>query len=89
MDQVVSSEDAEVRILLTFEIGNLPVLAHPPRARALPRRAAEEGSGAARQPVEAARVVDGVLAALPDETLRASLEALALVREVRARLRAT
>jgi hypothetical protein len=34
-------------------------------------------------------VVDGVLAALPDETLRASLEALALVREVRARLRAT
>ena len=56
---------------------------------ALARFYAEQrkGEAARRAAVDAGRVVDGVLGALPSETLRASLEALAPVREVRARLK--
>jgi transcriptional regulator with AAA-type ATPase domain/tetratricopeptide (TPR) repeat protein len=56
---------------------------------ALARFHAEQGNkDAARLAAgDAGRVVDGVLAGLGNETLRASLEGLALVREIRARAR--
>jgi tetratricopeptide (TPR) repeat protein len=54
---------------------------------AIARLHAEQGQedAARRAAGDAVRVVDGVLAGLADPSLRASLERLALVREVRAR----
>jgi DNA-binding NtrC family response regulator/tetratricopeptide (TPR) repeat protein len=48
---------------------------------------AEQGQkeAARRAAVDAVRVVDGIVAGVPDDSLRASLERLTLVREVRAR----
>jgi hypothetical protein len=48
---------------------------------------AERGQeeAARRAAVDAVRVVDGIVAGVPDDSLRASLERLTLVREARAR----
>ena len=46
----------------------------------------DQKDAARRAALDAVRVVDGVLASLPDESLRASLERLPLVREARGRV---